>query len=304
MVASTPFEARTEQASTPITGDVGWVWSGSPTGSFNANSNFSYNSSHGTNHITNTGTGTYRVDFPGLGSVSGGDVQVTAYGGGSERCKVYSWGSSGSTLQVTVNCFTTAGLPVNTLFTANYVRRSDTPGAQPAYVWAFDPSSASYNAASSYSWNSTGGGIAITHAPESQFDVLFSTRSPNGSPSSSYLWADQPSTPSYQPNSAYALGLINIDVQSWPNIVSTAPTITRSTVGHYSVRFPLMANNVSYPSNLKVTGYGGGSDTCKVTGWSASGQDGVANVACFDASGYAIDAYYTITYSSFAYIVG
>jgi hypothetical protein len=334
--------------------DTGFVWSSNLTGSFDASSFYSYNSSGGTNHITWLSTGQYRVDFPGLGNIVGGNVQVTAYGSGSERCKVDGWGSAGSTLQAWISCYTAGGALTDSLFTANYVRRAGTPGQEGAYVWAYDPWTESYTPATPYQWDSTGGAINITHTPgtgsyavtfagqdlnggtvevtaygwgnsyckvagwggntawvvcfdgstgapvESQFTLIFSNKSPNNSPSYTYAWADQPSSEvSYNPSTWYERGVLQTDCgseQTMPNA-----TITRSSAGRYTVQFPGMASISPYPSNVKVTGYSSGSDTCKVVGWWSSGSDAFAEVACFSPSGDPVDAYYTITYSSFAY---
>ena len=361
---------RAEQALAP--GSVaGFVWSSSPTGAFAASPSYSHNSTGGTNYITQLTTGQYRVDFPGLGSIIGGDVQVTAYGSGSERCKVYYWTSSGSTLQAYINCYTATGAPANTLFTANFVRRSDHPGIEGSYVWANDQSSASYTPSPTYSWNSTGGAITISHTPgsgvytvalggqnlgggtvevtaygssnsyckvgswggtsvtvvcfngstglaaESQFDLIFSTQtpppldfrsnSPNNIWSFSYAWAYSPTAASYTLSGPYQIGKVSCctDGSGYPFGATQAPgTITRYGVGSYNVKFPGLATISASPSNVKVTGYGSGSDTCKVTGWYTSGSDAFANVACFSGTGTPVDAYYTITYSSFAYIIG
>ena len=372
--ADTPSDAEatatTKQALAPAS-DAAFVWSSSGTGSFNASPSYSYNSSGGTNYITQLTTGQYRVDFPGLGGTIGGDVQVTAYGGGSERCKVSYWTSSGSTLQVFVNCYTTTGVATNTLFTANYVRRSDHPGVEGGYVWANDASSASYTPATTYSWNSTAGAITIAHTPgsgayavtlagqnlgggtvevtaygssnsyckvagwggsninvacfngatglavESQFDLIFSTKapapldyrttSPNNTWSFSYAWAYSPTAPSYTLSGSYQLGVVSCctDGANYPfGPVQSPASITRSNVGLYTVKFPGLSQLSAFPSNVKVTGYGSGSDTCKVSGWYPSGNDAFVNVACFSASGAPADAYYTITYSSFAYVIG
>jgi hypothetical protein len=95
------------------------------------------------------------------------------------------------------------------------------------------------------------------------------------------------------------------DGAGYPFGATQAPgTITRYGLGSYNVKFPGLATISASPSNVKVTGYGYGSDTCKVTGWYTSGSDAFANVACFSAAGASVDAYYTITYSSFAYIIG
>jgi hypothetical protein len=128
-------------------GSVGYPWA-------YATSNLTITSS-------NTGTGTYVVNFPGIGG-AGGNVQVVAYGSGSERCKVSSWGSTGTTENVYVSCTTAAGAPVNTNFVVHFVRP---PGTGPgAFLWADQPSTASYNPSASYSWNSTGGVNRITRS--------------------------------------------------------------------------------------------------------------------------------------------
>ena len=46
--------------------------------------------------ITRSAQGRYSVRFAGLGGngTAGGNVQVTAYGSGSESCKVVGWASS------------------------------------------------------------------------------------------------------------------------------------------------------------------------------------------------------------------
>lgn len=143
----------------------GFVWAQQATGTFTASPSYSRSSSGLANTITQTGVGSYRVDFPGIGNETGGNVQVTAYGGGSERCKVNFWQSSGTTLQAFVSCFSSAGAPANTLFTASYVRRPVSAlccGAAGAYLWADQPSTASYTPSTTYQWNSTGVNNTIT----------------------------------------------------------------------------------------------------------------------------------------------
>jgi hypothetical protein len=156
------------------------------------------------------------------------------------------------------------------------------------------------------------GGTAVTvacfsngSAAESRFDLLFSTRSPNGTPSSSYLWANQPSTPSYNPSSTYALGLLSVDCCSDPIVVSTPPTITRTASGQYTVRLPAMASISAFPLNVKVTGYGSGTGSCQVSSVSQSGADAIVKVNCFTPFGGPFnDQFFTLTYSSFAYTIG
>lgn len=336
----------------------GFVWAQQATGTFSASSSYSRNSSGGisglgvTNTITQTGTGTYRVDFPGIGNEVGGNVQVTAYGGGSERCKVASWQSSGTTLQVFVNCFTSTGAATNTLFTASYVRRPVTSlccGAAGAYLWANQPSTASYTPSTTYQWNSTGvnntisrtgvgrytanlpgmsfiGGtvevtaygtgsnhckvvswfgssvdVACFTAAGAPADTLFTLNydnqiSPNGGPSFAYAWADQPSTASYTPSLTYQYGALASECSSFAGPI----TVQRTSVGRYAMQIPTLSPT---GSNVKVTAYGSGGESCKVVGWFGSGTGTEVDVACFDAAGSAVDTRYVVVYTTDQFII-
>lgn len=137
---------------------------------------------------------------------------------------------------------------------------------------------------------------------ESMFDLAFDTRSPENTPSFTYAWANDPSASSYQPAPEWEFGSLNsgCGVQ----VAQSNVTITRAWTGSYSVQFPGMASADSNgPFNVKVTGYGGGSDTCEVSDLRPWGTSGWASVYCFDARGAAVDAFFTITFSSFAYVV-
>lgn len=79
---------------------------------------YSYNSSGGPISIRRRSAGTYQVSFAGLGGngTAGGNVQVTAYGGGSEQCKVVNWNSGQADFIVNVRCLDVRGGPVDTQF--------------------------------------------------------------------------------------------------------------------------------------------------------------------------------------------
>jgi hypothetical protein len=139
-------------------GTYGWLWANQSTGTYTPNSNYSYNTSGGTNRVVNLSTGSYRVEFPGIGQANG-NVQVNAYGGSNARCKVSSWGPSGSQLNVNVVCHTASGSLTNTQFVVKYHRGASTDLG--GYVWANQPTTASYTAPSSYSWNSAAGSNTI-----------------------------------------------------------------------------------------------------------------------------------------------
>jgi hypothetical protein len=98
----------------------GYVWANNPTvSSYTPNPAYSYNSPGGAITINRSSVGVYAVRFSGLGESGkpGGNVQVTAYGSGSESCKVVSWNSGGADFIVNVRCFNTAGNLVNSRYT-------------------------------------------------------------------------------------------------------------------------------------------------------------------------------------------
>jgi hypothetical protein len=345
ILCSAPSDAPT-MGYTNTTFASGFVWSGASTGTFPANSSYSYNSSGGApaNTISNVGTGAYTVDFPGLAAEYGGNVQVTAYGGGSDRCKVGSWGTNGTALRAYVYCHNTAGQPSNTVFTASYVRRPGIGyGQNGGYLWADQPSATTtYTPSLPYQWNSAGqrntvqrngvgsylatfpgvtvngGSVEVTAygsssdyckigfwgnnvvevncynnsgAPvDSRFTLNFTDQSPNGTASYQYAWADQPSAASYTPSTYYQGGAIAKECDSSVGTV----TINRSSPGNYSAILPKMPPTFS---NVKVTSYSGGAETCKVVNWYGSGSGTQVNIACFDTAGNPVDSYFDLVYS-------
>jgi hypothetical protein len=137
----------------------GYAWANEPTSpSYTPSTSYQGNTTGATNTITRSGVGAYQVIFPNLAAAAG-HAQVTAYGAGSERCKVAGWGPSGGAQAVSVRCFTAAGAAADTLFTITYVRDGNVlgetvccgPNGNPtAYAWADQPTAASYAPASAY----------------------------------------------------------------------------------------------------------------------------------------------------------
>ena len=143
----------------------GYVWAHAPSSpSYTPSLTYQYNSTFATNTITRVGVGAYQVTFPGLGGL-GGTVKVSAYGAGSEACHVVSWGSSGGDAIVNVRCRDTAGMPVDTYYTATFHAEQGLLGtvAGPrAYVWANKAGAGSYTPSLLYQYNSSGGTNTIT----------------------------------------------------------------------------------------------------------------------------------------------
>lgn len=167
------------------TSAAAFVWAQSPTGTYVADNGYAYTSSNwlgDANHtITQLGTGQYRVDFTGVGAEVGGNIQVTAYGYGSDRCKSSGWGSNGSVVSAWITCHDVAGQLVNTLFTASYHRRAGgTGGDIGGYLWANDPWADSYTPSATYQYNSAAQQNTIQRTGVGSYYVTFPGISVNG----------------------------------------------------------------------------------------------------------------------------
>lgn len=214
----------------------GYVWANQPTtSSYTPSTAYQTNSSGALNTISRSSTGVYTVRFPNIGAAAG-SAHATAYGNGSENCKVSSWGPSGIDQLVVVRCFNHAGSPVDTYFTASYARSAGDPG----YL--------------------------------------------------GHVWANQPTTASYTPSTAYQY-----------NARGFANTISRSATGNYLVRLPGLG---VIGGNVKVTAYGSSSHLCKVSNWAPSGSDQLVRVLCFTTGGAPVDTYFTMTFARSLGVIG
>jgi hypothetical protein len=338
----------------------GFAWSNQLTGTFTPPSDFSRNSSGGadgagvTNTVTNTGTGHYRVDFPNIGEAIGGNVQVVAYGSGSEYCNVANWQSSRTKLQANIDCFNSSGSAANSLFATNYVRYSEpTPTTIPAlgaYVWANNQSQ-SHTPDPTYQWNSAratntvrrnstgnydvimpgvadgsrGGDVIVSaygsnarckvaswggspdidanvlcFAPsgspvDSRFTLRYGTFSTVQARSSAFAWFDQATSASFTPDSFYQSGFVGGDGGAIGSI-----TAGRNAKGSYFLRIPTLTPT---QSTAMISGYGSGSEYCKVVGWFGSGSGTEVDVACFDRSGRAADARFVASYANVDFLI-
>jgi hypothetical protein len=95
-----------------------------------------------------------------------GTVHVTAYGSGTQTCKVTGWGPDpplpllNSTQVIGVQCFDSSGAHADTEFTLSYANANILPlrtsDANMAFLWADQPSAASYTPALHRQFNSSG----------------------------------------------------------------------------------------------------------------------------------------------------
>lgn len=149
---------------------VGWVWADNPTQTttYPAPAGYSYSSVGGAMTITRNTTGSYTVSFAKMYAAGGtSDVQVTAYET-SGYCMIEDWGTAtGKTVNADVLCFNAAGSPADTEFNLLFQERFSTFGSYAgglAFLWANEPTTASYTPSAAYQFNSQGGTNTITRS--------------------------------------------------------------------------------------------------------------------------------------------
>ncbi|MCA8947891.1 MAG: hypothetical protein KDE27_00215 [Planctomycetes bacterium] len=105
-----------------------------------------------------------------------------------------------------------------------------------------------------------------------------------------YLWANDPSAPTYTPNTSY----------SW-NGNRAAPSITRLAAGHYRVTLPGLATALfGDGGHVQVTPQSALYRRAKVESWAANGADLRVFVRCLDASGALADSRFFLHYNETA----
>jgi len=157
--AGAPVDSQFTLSYTNLTGTGGYplayAFNSQPTtADYTPPLNYQFNSTGASNTITKlSGAGRYMVKLPGLAAASAGNVQVTAYGPGSEWCTVWNWGPNGTAQHVQVQCYNAAGALVDSKFTVSYVRNGNilgrsvccnSDGHPTAYALANNPTAASY----------------------------------------------------------------------------------------------------------------------------------------------------------------
>lgn len=100
-----------------------------------------------------------------------------------------------------------------------------------------------------------------------------------------YVFANNATAASYTPSTSY----------SW-NGNRGNPTVTRSAVGTYQVRFPGLAALGDERGCVEITPYGALPVRAKVFNWGNSAGDTVVNVRCFDMTGQPTDSRFICSY--------
>jgi hypothetical protein len=155
-------------------GALAYVWADqASTPSYTPSPFYQFNSKGGVNTIHRQAAGVYTVILPKLGAENG-TVKVTTYGPVSTRCKVVYWFPSGTDQTVTLECFNSAGIRVDSQFTMTFAHKRSILGAGDyGYAWANSPNSAPYTPAEPYASTSPAGPITIVRYGVGYYGVRF-----------------------------------------------------------------------------------------------------------------------------------
>jgi hypothetical protein len=170
----------------------GFAWANnSKQARYTPSETYAFNSSGGSISIQRRGTGTYQVNFAGLGGhgTAGGNVQVTAYGNGSEQCKVVSWNSGGADFIIDVKCIDIQGGPADTQFSIHALwpgqSTLDSSGSsKEIYREILADGKVKIKLSDGSTRINFSGGYTITTPDGQSRTVLFSTQAPSAIPPS------------------------------------------------------------------------------------------------------------------------
>jgi hypothetical protein len=340
--AGLPAAVPSAAAAPPATvvNGYGWVWNdvaSPPLGVEQTPSrDYQFSSSWRTNTVTRNATGNYTVKIAGVNAF-GGTAHATAYGGGTQRCKVGSWGPGASDQYVTVNCQDRYGNPVDSRFTVSYTSLQPLSSRKFAYLWwngSWTPSTYQFNSSGStntvapmstgvYSVTlpglaTTGGTVQVTaygggnewckvadlYASITVENVEVRCFTPTGDPAHAQFtltFVDGGNIVGHSDHdSAYAL----VDPRWAPSIATTwrySWPFGSSTP--FSVSGGAGVYTVTVPprtdtGTVHVTAQGFGSESCGVVGWSTGG----IVVKCYDRYGSPVDTPFLVAYMG-AYVI-
>lgn len=181
-------------------GQRGYVWaSNARATSYTPALSYQHNPTGARNTIRRIARGQYMINFPGL--IRGkGNVQVTAYGEGNERCKVVAWANS----KATVACYDDDGQKVDTKFTAI---AEETPGDFTGFfAWADQPTRSFYTPSTTYQYNTFGDYVTSRRMARGKYRITM----PNG------LFQGTSIVTAYGSNASYCKLRNQRQVGRWP----------------------------------------------------------------------------------------
>jgi hypothetical protein len=328
---------ESESALAPAANAWGFAWvdATNPT----IDSKYAYSSGGGVPSYAGA-NGSYVVTMPNL-AIGGGNVQVAAYGTNPTRCKVGTWGPSGSNMSIGVYCHDANGQPAASSFVVYFGKGA--AGQHGAHVW-YDGSSLGPG----YSWNSAGGtntatptavGYTTVRLPNIAFtnagvhvtaygsdatyckpvswssygagvDVVVRCNDASGAPRSSAF------------SLAYGAGALRRDAVGGharldaPGVAPTGYQTTQGTLAclitgnvtasGLSVTFPStrFAGFFPPPSLGMTTAYGDNGNFCVVQNWSTSGSGHTVTPKCYSPSGAPVDTAHTTSLTIGAFPIG
>ena len=142
-------------------------------------------------------------------------------------------------------------------------------------------------------------------AADSEFFFLYDQQIPTRNNRGAYSWANNATSPSYQPNTSYTF-------MRGPRIDDSSSSATGSLMsgetGRYKMVYHGLSEDISWEAYLFVGAYGGGSEYCKIRNWSRVGScqtncDIEAQTLCFDKTGARTNTRYVQTWGSFTPLV-
>jgi hypothetical protein len=120
------------------------------------------------------------------------------------------------------------------------------------------------------------------------FTVNLTDRSPSATPSYAYAWAEQSTVASYMPSTFYQKNFVSCGLER-------PITMQRTATGRYTASIP---SAFGTPSNVMVGAYSSSGASCKVASWRLGNDGTLVDVACFNATGVALDIPFVMVYSS------
>ncbi|MCU7730476.1 hypothetical protein ODJ79_42730 [Actinoplanes sp. KI2] len=154
----------------------GYVWASEPAvPDYAPVGGYWFNSARRAVTLHRAGTGRYAVTFAGLGG-AGGVAHVVAYGWGNTFCTVVAWKPSGADEVVHVACFGPGGVPADSMFLADYARRTTVAAEYYSALYADNPGAVGpYTPPAAYRSDTFGAPATVERLAAGRYQVLDDT---------------------------------------------------------------------------------------------------------------------------------
>ncbi|HUE05697.1 MAG TPA: hypothetical protein VMR62_39510 [Bryobacteraceae bacterium] len=196
----------------------------------------------------------------------------------------YSYNSSGGAISITRNAvgnYTALFAGLGNGLNSNVVVSGYGPGADFCIVESWFSTNGTDVDVNVLCFNKAG------KLADHSFTALYQARM-HGDPTTptvAFLWANEPTTPSYTPD---------LDYQYNPG--GGTNTIVRTSTGNYTATLPGLTQT---GGTVIVTAYGSAPAHCQVTDWASGGSGTNVDVNCTNGTGVATDEEFSLVYSIF-----